>query len=89
MGSVSSAGKISDVSPEVSNRRRLAVHPGDEMVNYNKPSFMAKFLELQAVMWRTNAGLTDRHAYDSRPPSWPLLRRGIVSGYVSHSTRQI
>ena len=30
-------------------------------------------------MWRTNAGLTDRHAYDSRPPSWPVMRRGIVS----------
>lgn len=28
-------------------------------------------------MWRTNAGLTDRHAYDSRPQSWPWLRRGI------------
>ena len=30
-------------------------------------------------MWTTNAGLTDRHAYDSRPLSWPRLRRGIVS----------
>jgi dolichyl-phosphate-mannose-protein mannosyltransferase len=29
-------------------------------------------------MWTTNAGLTDRHTYDSRPDSWPLLRRGIV-----------
>ncbi|KAK4047504.1 Dolichyl-phosphate-mannose--protein mannosyltransferase 1 [Microbotryomycetes sp. JL221] len=46
-------------------------------VNYRRPSFVTKFLELQKVMWRTNAGLTDRHAYDSRPQSWPLLRRGI------------
>ena len=30
-------------------------------------------------MWITNAGLTDRHTYDSRPDSWPRLRRGIVS----------
>ena len=30
-------------------------------------------------MWATNQGLTDRHAYDSRPQSWPVLRRGIVS----------
>jgi hypothetical protein len=30
-------------------------------------------------MWATNAGLTDRHTFDSRPDSWPLLRRGIVS----------
>ncbi|WVR06165.1 hypothetical protein IAU60_003195 [Kwoniella sp. DSM 27419] len=28
-------------------------------------------------MWRTNAALTERHAYDSRPQSWPVLRRGI------------
>ncbi|GAA5889696.1 hypothetical protein JCM6882_007106, partial [Rhodosporidiobolus microsporus] len=46
-------------------------------VNYRRPSFLRKFLELQAVMWRTNQGLTDRHAYDSRPHSWPLLLRGI------------
>ena len=30
-------------------------------------------------MWNTNAGLTERHTFDSRPESWPLLRRGIVS----------
>lgn len=35
-------------------------------------------MELQQVMWTTNAGLTDRHTYDSRPDSWPRLRRGIV-----------
>lgn len=29
-------------------------------------------------MWTTNAGLTDRHTYDSRPDAWPRLRRGIV-----------
>ncbi|KAK4049599.1 Dolichyl-phosphate-mannose--protein mannosyltransferase 1 [Microbotryomycetes sp. JL201] len=46
-------------------------------VNYRRPGFLSKFLELQRVMWRTNAGLTDRHAYDSRPQSWPILRRGI------------
>ncbi|KAL2758614.1 glycosyltransferase family 39 protein [Sodiomyces alcalophilus JCM 7366] len=56
-------------------------HPmlGDdaEKVNYRRPGFFAKFLELQKVMWKTNAGLTDSHAWDSRPESWPLLRRGI------------
>lgn len=50
-----------------------------EKVNYARPSFFEKFFELQAVMWTTNAGLTDRHAYDSRPQHWPWLRRGIVS----------
>ncbi|CAI6086799.1 unnamed protein product [Clonostachys chloroleuca] len=48
-----------------------------ERVNYNKPGFFSKFAEIHAVMWRTNAGLTDSHAWDSRPESWPILRRGI------------
>lgn len=49
-----------------------------EKVNYRRPGFLGKFLELQKVMWVTNAGLTDRHVFDSRPHSWPRLRRGIV-----------
>ncbi|CAN8100074.1 unnamed protein product [Discula destructiva] len=48
-----------------------------EKVNYDNPGFFGKFLELQAVMWRTNAGLVESHAWDSRPGSWPILRRGI------------
>jgi dolichyl-phosphate-mannose-protein mannosyltransferase len=54
------------------------VGPDAEKVNYKTPGFLSKFLELQQVMWTTNAGLTDRHAFDSRPSSWPRLRRGIV-----------
>ncbi|KAH7176694.1 family 39 glycosyltransferase [Dactylonectria macrodidyma] len=50
---------------------------GVEKVNYRRPSFFGKFWELQKVMWATNAGLTDSHAWDSRPESWPILRRGI------------
>lgn len=54
--------------------------PADaQKVNYRRLGFLSKFLELQQVMWTTNAGLTDRHTFDSRPSSWPLLRRGIVS----------
>ncbi|KAF9408717.1 hypothetical protein BGZ94_002217 [Podila epigama] len=48
-----------------------------KMVNYRKPGFFGKFIELNQVMWRTNAGLTDSHPYDSRPSSWFWLRRGI------------
>jgi dolichyl-phosphate-mannose-protein mannosyltransferase len=48
-----------------------------EKVNYRNPGFLGKFWELQKVMWRTNAGLIDSHAWDSRPSSWPLLLRGI------------
>ncbi|KAK5069940.1 Dolichyl-phosphate-mannose--protein mannosyltransferase 1 [Lithohypha guttulata] len=56
-------------------------HPlleGDvEKVNYRNPGFFGKFWELQKVMWKTNAGLVESHAWDSRPTSWPILRRGI------------
>ncbi|KAF9923312.1 hypothetical protein FBU30_006633 [Linnemannia zychae] len=51
--------------------------PKVAMVNYRKPGFLSKFLELNKVMWTTNAGLTDSHPYDSRPSSWIWLRRGI------------
>ncbi|KAF4589131.1 Dolichyl-phosphate-mannose-protein mannosyltransferase 1 [Ophiocordyceps camponoti-floridani] len=50
---------------------------GVEKVNYRNPGFLGKFWELQQVMWRTNAGLVESHAWDSRPGSWPILRRGI------------
>ncbi|KAI5867678.1 glycosyltransferase family 39 protein [Durotheca rogersii] len=56
-------------------------HPGlaadAEKVNYVNPGFLGKFWELQKVMWKTNAGLVESHAWDSRPESWPILRRGI------------
>lgn len=48
-----------------------------EKVNYRNPGFLGKFWELQRAMWTTNAGLVESHAWDSRPPSWPILRRGI------------
>lgn len=50
---------------------------GAEMTNYRKPGFLGKFWELQRVMWRTNAALVESHAWDSRPQSWPVMRRGI------------
>ncbi|KAF9977297.1 hypothetical protein BGZ73_006446 [Actinomortierella ambigua] len=53
-------------------------YPKDvEMVNYKKPGFLGKFIELNKVMWTTNQGLTESHPYDSRPSSWIWLRRGI------------
>ncbi|KAK6353450.1 hypothetical protein TWF696_005414 [Orbilia brochopaga] len=53
------------------------VGPDVEMINYENPGFLGKFWELQKVMWKTNAGLVDSHAWDSRPEAWPILRRGI------------
>ncbi|KAI0314327.1 glycosyltransferase family 39 protein [Amylostereum chailletii] len=58
-----------------------------QKVNYRKPGFLSKFWELQQVMWTTNAALTDRHTFDSRPDSWPRLRRGINFWVKDH--RQI
>ncbi|KAF2787032.1 glycosyltransferase family 39 protein [Melanomma pulvis-pyrius CBS 109.77] len=67
------------------------VHPlmkeDAEKVNYRNPGFFGKFWELQKVMWRTNAGLVESHAWDSRPPSWPLLLRGI--NFWGKNNRQI
>ncbi|KAF8627686.1 hypothetical protein AX15_004295 [Amanita polypyramis BW_CC] len=64
-----------------------AFAPDAPKVNYKLPGFFGKFFELQKVMWTTNAGLTDRHTYDSRPDSWPRLRRGINFWVKDH--RQI
>ena len=51
--------------------------PDAEKVNYKNPGFLGKFWELQQVMWNVNAGLVQSHTWDSRPPSWPTLLRGI------------
>ncbi|KAG2014255.1 mannosyltransferase 1 [Coprinopsis cinerea AmutBmut pab1-1] len=64
-----------------------ALPPDAPKVNYKLPGFFGKFWELQKVMWTTNAGLTDRHTYDSRPDAWPRLRRGINFWVKDH--RQI
>ncbi|KAJ8110928.1 hypothetical protein ONZ43_g5744 [Nemania bipapillata] len=62
--------------------------PSDaEKVNYVNPGFLGKFWELQKVMWKTNAGLVESHAWDSRPESWPILRRGI--NFWGKNNRQI
>ncbi|KAH8648388.1 Dolichyl-phosphate-mannose-protein mannosyltransferase-domain-containing protein [Xylariales sp. PMI_506] len=58
-----------------------------EKVNYVRPGFFGKFWELQKVMWHTNAGLVESHAWDSRPDSWPILRRGI--NFWGKDNRQI
>jgi C-terminal four TMM region of protein-O-mannosyltransferase len=54
-----------------------------EKVNYRVPGFFAKFWELNKVMWVTNADLTESHTWDSRPNSWPWLRRGINFWYIN------
>lgn len=61
--------------------------PDAETVNYRTPGFLAKFWELQRVMWSVNAGLVQSHNWDSRPQSWPILQRGI--NFWGKHSRQI
>jgi len=61
----------------IESNEHPALGESAEKVNYRHPGFFGKFWELQKVMWTTNAGLVESHAWDSRPPSWPVLRRGI------------
>lgn len=61
--------------------------PDADKVNYARPGFFSKFLELNHVMWDTNKNLLDSHVYQSRPGSWPLLTRGINFWVKNH--RQI
>ncbi|CEP10064.1 hypothetical protein [Parasitella parasitica] len=70
-------GKIAKTVWYVESTENKLLPEDTEKVTYNKLSFPSKFIELNKVMWETNKGLTSTHPYDSRPESWPLLRRGI------------
>ncbi|RLV87608.1 Dolichyl-phosphate-mannose--protein mannosyltransferase 1 [Meyerozyma sp. JA9] len=48
-----------------------------EIINYPVLSYWDKFVESHKVMWKINQGLTEVHAWQSNPTSWPLLLRGI------------
>ncbi|ODV92793.1 glycosyltransferase family 39 protein [Tortispora caseinolytica NRRL Y-17796] len=58
-----------------------------ELVKYAPMSLLEKVIELNKVMWTTNAGLTASHPYMSRPSSWPILKRGI--NFWGHHKRHI
>lgn len=62
---------------ETNSHGQLDERTDVEMVNYRPMGFLEKFFELQQVMWSVNNGLLERHAYDSRPLSWPFFLRGI------------
>ncbi|KAJ2394613.1 hypothetical protein GGI05_001958, partial [Coemansia sp. RSA 2603] len=51
---------------------------GSPLAEYRKPGLIAKVLEATAVMWRVNNGLTKSHPYESRPHTWPWMRRGMA-----------
>jgi dolichyl-phosphate-mannose--protein O-mannosyl transferase len=65
----------------IESNQHPSMSPDAERVNYKVPNFFEKFWELNQVMWRTNAGLVESHAWDSRPQDWPWLRRGINFWY--------
>ncbi|KAJ2723832.1 hypothetical protein GGI07_002371 [Coemansia sp. Benny D115] len=48
------------------------------LAEYKRPGLVAKVLEATAVMWRVNNGLTKSHPYESRPHTWPWMRRGMA-----------
>ncbi|KAH9264464.1 hypothetical protein BASA83_012051 [Batrachochytrium salamandrivorans] len=58
-------------------------------INYKKPNFIEKLLHVHQVMWQLNNGLKGSHPYDSRPDSWPFLRRGIAFWRSSSSSAAI
>ncbi|KAJ2312807.1 Dolichyl-phosphate-mannose--protein mannosyltransferase 4 [Coemansia sp. RSA 2704] len=51
--------------------------------------FLAKYAELQGLMFRHNNALTSVHPFQSTPISWPLLLRGISFWTDKDSRRQI
>lgn len=60
----------SNVNPSIPKNAPLA--------EYRRPGLIAKVLEATAVMWRVNNGLTKSHPYESRPYTWPWMRRGMA-----------
>ncbi|CUM66320.1 uncharacterized protein PRCAT00003982001 [Priceomyces carsonii] len=48
-----------------------------EIVNYPVLSLWDKIVESHQKMWKINQGLTQHHNWQSSPPLWPLLLRGI------------
>ena len=53
-------------------------------INYERPGFLSKFLELNKVMWKVNNDIVDQHSYGSRPHQWPWMRRGINFWVKNH-----
>ncbi|KAI7829241.1 Dolichyl-phosphate-mannose-protein mannosyltransferase-domain-containing protein [Kickxella alabastrina] len=55
-----------------------AIPAGAPLAEYRRPGLVAKVLEATAIMWRVNNGLTKSHPYESRPHTWPWMRRGMA-----------
>ncbi|PKI84077.1 hypothetical protein MVES_002028 [Malassezia vespertilionis] len=62
---------------ETNEHPLLELEARPKMIRYVLPTFFQKFAELQRVMWSVNERLTEHHVYESRPFSWPALKRGI------------
>ncbi|KAI9028231.1 Dolichyl-phosphate-mannose-protein mannosyltransferase-domain-containing protein [Phycomyces nitens] len=61
------SGKVPKTVWYIESTENSQLPEDTEKVNYNRPGFIGKFLELNKVMWDTNKGLTASHPYDSRP----------------------
>ncbi|KAI8818426.1 Dolichyl-phosphate-mannose-protein mannosyltransferase-domain-containing protein [Fimicolochytrium jonesii] len=51
--------------------------PTSLKTRYQAPGFFAKFVEAHRMMWKINSGLDASHPFQSRPDSWPGMKRGI------------
>lgn len=71
------SGKLDNSLWYVEQNYNPKLGPDAEVVNYRQMGFLEKFITLNKVMWDVNAGLTDSHTWESRPESWPIMKRGI------------
>lgn len=71
----------------VETNRNEFLDSAAERVSYKKLNFWDKFVEAHKRMWSINNKLTASHAYESRPLSWPTLKRGI--NYWQKNHRQV
>jgi len=59
------------------NSNDLFSEKDHKLVTPRKLSFLEKLIELNIVMFKVNNDLTGSHPFESRPPEWPFLNRGI------------
>lgn len=73
--------------PHTNRMKFSIVSSNAPKATYARPSFWENFISINKLMYQQNDGLTQRHAYDSRPADWPLLHRGI--NYWAKDKRQV
>ncbi|KAJ3072261.1 hypothetical protein HDU98_003957 [Podochytrium sp. JEL0797] len=73
----------------VNGTDKFEPHVEDAKPALGEMSFLAKFLELQNLMFVHNAALTTSHPYSSTPGTWPFVVRGVSFWENKEGLRQI